>query len=55
MITMDTKEIESNYGGGKTTIAATNYSMNFTHSYGDKAKFFNISVSHRGILCVLVS
>lgn len=55
MITMDTKEIELDYGEGRPTIITTNYSINFTYSYGDKEKFFDISVSNCSVVCVLIS
>ena len=45
MITLDTKDIDADYGGGMSMMTATNYSINFTYSYGDEEKFFNISVS----------
>ena len=53
MITLDTKEIDADYGGGMPMMTATNYSINFTYSYGDEEKFFNISVSHYSVVyCV---
>ena len=52
MVTMDTKEIETNFGDGVSMITETNYSMNFTYSYGDEEKFFNITVGHCTVLCL---